>query len=168
MYHTTQHTYNQTHTGDFRLDKYYEGVQCSVDGVMHEQDVEEMLAEIHEEYELLLSWRYREAGPTLDFPILSFKKSLLDTIVTTSAIRHAAQLVNGFLHPLDIVVACAGAARVQEKGSGEKFSLKTLDSLAALQGLLDALLELRKRRLREQPTRTHNGEKYGLLPSSGS
>mmetsp|Transcript_20156 Transcript_20156/g.56135 ORF Transcript_20156/g.56135 Transcript_20156/m.56135 type:complete len:332 (+) Transcript_20156:114-1109(+) len=72
------------YAGDFRLDKYYEGVQCSVDGVMHEQDVEEMLAEIHEE------------------------------------------------------------------------------------GLLDALLELRKRRLREQPTRTHNGEKYGLLPSSGS
>ncbi|KAF5839249.1 hypothetical protein DUNSADRAFT_1283 [Dunaliella salina] len=69
---------------DFRLDKYYEGVQCSADGVMHEQDVEDMLAEIHEE------------------------------------------------------------------------------------GLLDALLELRKRRLREQPTCKINGEKYNLLPSSGS
>lgn len=31
------------------MDKYYEGVQYSADGVMHEEDVEEMVAEIHEE-----------------------------------------------------------------------------------------------------------------------
>jgi hypothetical protein len=32
-----------------RLDKYYEGVQCSCDGVMPEEDVEDMATEIHEE-----------------------------------------------------------------------------------------------------------------------
>jgi len=39
---------------------------------------------------------------------------------------------------------------------------------APMQGLVDALLELRKRRLRERPTKRKGGSKYALLPSSGT